>query len=338
MLRPLTMLKGDATMKLPNNYGTVDKLPGKRRRPYRARKPVNGERVTIGYFSTKEDALRSLANANADIIVQDGAVTVDDIYELWKAEYQIGKPYPKEYENAYGYLYALKHRKIADLRAIDLETVINMGNIPKSVKTRSIVVLHGIFGYALRHEIISKDYSHIARFITDNSTTIVRKVFTSEEINELWKVYGRREKIILVLLYTGMRISELLSMRKKDVHLNDGYMVGGLKTEAGKNRIIPIHSTIHLLVKAQLSEVGDYLFSTRSGKPISRQNFLKEMKNIGHTPHDTRHTFITRCHQCGILETDIRRIVGHSQKGVTQSVYTHPDTEYLSNEIEKLFY
>ena len=335
-----TLRKGDATVKLPNKFGSVDKLPGKRRKPWRARKPVGDKRVTVGYFATKEDALRSLANANADIIIQDDAVTVNDIYELWKAECEVEKPFRKDYAQCYAdYLYPLKDRKIADLRAIDLETIINMGTIPRTVKRNCIVVLHGIFGYALRHEIIDKDYSRIAKYITDNTSQIERKIFTTEEIDKLWKVYGRNEKILLVLLYTGMRVNELLTMKKSDVHFDEGYMVGGSKTEAGRNRQIPIHSSIYMLIKAQLEDNnGEYLFSTRNGNHINRQNFRKEILKTGHTTHDARHTFITQCHKCGILETDIRRIVGHSQNGVTQSVYTHPDIEYLADELEKLFY
>lgn len=54
---------------------------------------------------------------------------------------------------------------------------------------------------------------------------------------------------ILILIYTGMRVGELLDIKVENVHINEKYMVGGSKTEAGKNRVIPFHERIVPLVK-----------------------------------------------------------------------------------------
>ena len=51
-------------MKLPNNYGSVSKLSGNRRRPYMVRKSLDGNQLVIGYFETKEKALQALADYN----------------------------------------------------------------------------------------------------------------------------------------------------------------------------------------------------------------------------------------------------------------------------------
>ena len=329
--------------RLPNGFGNVSKLPGKRRNPFRARKRIgvkNGKPLyaTIGYFATREEALRQLALNNDTTLVREPGITFKNCLDLWWAEYELKKPMPKANEYALTYIEPLYNREMRSLKAIDLETLINSTHIPRVLKRNCIVLLHGAFGYAMRHEIIDKDYSKIAKYATDTKPHIERKLFTAEQIEGLWKTYDRYDKVTLVLLYTGMRVGELLKMRKADVHLDDGYMVGGSKTDAGKNRFIPIHSTIYQLVKAQMQTDSEFLFPSVTGGKITNSVYTRHLKKIDHTPHDTRHTFISQAYKCGIAEPDIKRIVGHAQSGVTQAVYVHPDLRYLCDEIEKLFY
>lgn len=331
--------------RLPNGFGNVSKLPGNRRRPYRARKRVgeiNGRPIysTIGYFETREEALRQLALTNDTTLVKDERITFGQCYDLWKQEYGLLKEFPKSYRWAEPYIEPLRKRKIADLKAIDLEAVVNSPKVPRTIKRDCVVLLHGVFGYALRHEIIDRDYSTIAKYAIDHKPQIERRLFTVEEIDALWKRYQNYDKFTLVLLYTGMRVSELAQLEKKNVYIDKGYMVGGMKTDAGKNRIIPIHPTINELIKAQMSDTKSaYVFHTRSGQPIHRANYAKWLNEVAdHSPHETRHTFITQAYKCGIAESDIKRIVGHALPGVTQSVYVHADPDYLSDELSKLYY
>ena len=333
--------------RLPNKYGSVTKMKGNRRNPWRARKYVgeiekDGRKQVvyedIGYFPTQEDALRELSLKNDTLLVREGNITLGQCYELWQQEYELTKPMPMSYRTAYKYLAPLKNRPISELKAIDLESVINSDKIPRTVKYACVINLHGIYGYAMRHDIVVKDYSTVAKYAIDTKTQIQRKIFDTEEINLLWKNYKLYDKITLVLLYSGMRVSEICEIRKANVHLDEMYMVGGVKTEAGKNRIIPIHSTIFLLVKEFYDNAkGEWLF-TKNGKKLAPRNIMYNIEQRGHYAHDTRHTFTTQAYKCGISEQDIKRIVGHKQTGVTQSTYIHLDYEYLCNEIEKLHY
>lgn len=335
--------------RLPNNYGTITKLKGNRRKPFRAMKRI-GERyddekqtaypvyATVGYYETREEAMRSLALHNGDFRKND--MTLNECYDLWRAEFEQDKELPKTYITAWEkYLVPLHNRRIGDLRTIDLERIVNADTVPKRPKVCCAIVLHGIFKYAFRHEIIAKDYAHIAKFTYDNSVEKERKVFTADEIERLWADPSPWAEMTIVLLYTGMRISELSDMKRSNVHIDERYMVGGVKTEAGRNRIIPIHSAIVPIVERWYAKGGTLLF-TNDGKKITTSAFTYWFSRLidGHTPHDTRHTFITQAYLCGIAEPEIKRIVGHTLNGITQSTYIHLDHQHLVSEIEKLHY
>ena len=331
-----------AFKRLPNGFGQIDKLPGARRKPYRARKKI-GERdgkpvyATIGYFADKAEALRQLSLASDEVVVKEPGTTFGQCIDLWIQEYELTKPLSDAVKTATRYLTPLVKRNIADLRAIDLEAVINSDKIPRTMKSKCITILHGAFSYAVRHEIVAKDYASVAKYALDSSPRIKRKVYTVDEINKMWKRYDIYDKITLVQLYTGMRISEVLEMKRSNTFPEEGYMIGGNKTEAGRNRYVPIHPALYMLVKEFYDRGDEYLF-TRNGKKIPAISVKKAIKNRDHTTHDARHTFATQAYQCGISEADIKRIMGHAQSGVTQTTYIHPDNSYLTDEIIKLFY
>lgn len=331
--------------RLPNGFGTVTKLSGNRRKPYRAMKRVglneNGKPIyqAIGYYATKSEAIKALTDH--DGILVEKPPTVLDVYKLWKTEYEMKKPLPNTYDNAFQKIRPLHYRKIADLKALDLERVVNSNTIPRTTKYVISVVLHGIYGYAMRHEMVMKDYSHIANFNYDVKVQIQRNLYTADEINALDpdKFY---ERATLIMLYTGLRISELGKLKTSDIHYEERYMVGGVKTAAGKNRIIPIHEEIAPLIKMQLEIAGNrstFYCDDKHNFIIKDSLYAYYVRNgISHSPHDTRHTFVTQAYLCGMDENILKRIVGHTLNGVTQSVYVHMPIETLVAEINKLHY
>ena len=104
---------------------------------------------------------------------------------------------------------------------------------------------------------------------------------------------------VLIFLYSGWRISELLALAPDDVDLEARTMKGGTKNAAGKNRIVPIHSKIRPLVEARLADAGPRLISLH-GKSMtettSRKFWCRIMKQLdmNHVPHECRHTFESR--------------------------------------------
>lgn len=110
-------------------------------------------------------------------------------------------------------------------------------------------------------------------------------------------------------------------------------------TQAGKNRVVPIHSAILPFVEKRMKKYGCIL-------PVStdkyRKGFAPTLAAYGidqsHTPpHDCRHTFSMLCERYGVRENDRKRMIGHAFKDdVTNAVYGHRTVEDLRAEIEKI--
>ncbi len=126
-------------------------------------------------------------------------------------------------------------------------------------------------------------------------------------------------------------------------------MKGGLKTAAGKNRIVPIHSLIKPLIENRVQEAAtlhsEYLFNDMNGQQGThmtynkyRNRFKKAMDRLKmhHSPHETRHTFTTKAKSCHVDEYVLKLILGHAIEDITEKVYTHRTIEQLKAEIEKI--
>lgn len=169
----------------------------------------------------------------------------------------------------------------------------------------------------------------------------------------LWANVGKYPDIDLILIqcYSGWRPRELCYLRLDDVDLNAHTFTGGLKTNAGKNRVVPIHPRIFDLVQARYRksvELGSpYLCSYFAKGKVRQvrytrywmhyQNILTALNlNPEHKPHDGRKHFITMAQKYNMDEYAIKRIVGHYIKDLTERVCTERNIKWLQNEIKKI--
>ena len=150
----------------------------------------------------------------------------------------------------------------------------------------------------------------------------------------------------------GWRPQELAKLRIKDVNLSEQYIIGGMKTDAGKNRVVPIHPRIKSLVQKNYNQAialsSIYLFNdpdaVKGGMAITYDKyagrFAKIMTVLGmredHRPHDPRTTFITMAKKAKVDEYVIKRLVGHKITDITEGIYTKRDIEWLRTELEKM--
>lgn len=324
-------------MRLPAKYGSVYKLKGNRHRPWVARKTIgtneNGYPIYkyIAYTKTKAEALQALSEYNRAPYA-GGSLTFEEAYRAMEKEsegkisYETLKHLRSAYKKAQ-MLYKMKMTQItvSDLRQACVEECKTASQIAIMKKMYAKV-----FRYAAENDVVPPERVGIVKALhiepSSEGRKVVRKVFTPDEIEKLWEMDA---DIVLMLIYSGVRIMELLTLKKEDVHLEAQYFhIGRSKTEAGV-RDVPIADKAIPLFERYMETESEYLVPFR-GKPFIYQTFLYMkwepwMNALGskHTCHDTRHTCISMLTEAGTDKRVIQAIVGHRGAEITESVYTH---------------
>ncbi len=361
-------------MKLPNGYGNVTKLSGKRRAPWRVRKTagwdiVDGKLVqryiNIGCFETRADALKALAEYNVNPYdINAAKITFEEVYDKWSSvKYEkISGSNVNGYKASYKLCESIKKMPFAELKLSHLQSVVdNSGkNYPTLRKLKNL--FSQMYDYAVINEIVSKD-KDITEYIDIGEPVKSDKHyrFTNAEVDTMWRWADANEyvQVILMLIYTGTRPGELFAVTKKNVDLEEKYIY----IEKGKNanaaRKVPIHDRILPFVEARMERSDtEHLitqlngkvirFATNHGqyvesywKPVLQDMGIYEYTNDTgerreHSPDDTRHTFTTMWKEKKLDEAMRRKIQGHSGKGIGEIVYTHFELEMLRAELNKL--
>ncbi len=341
-------------MKNANGTGSIIKLSGNRRRPYAVKittgYTIDGKqtRKIIGYYTNRKDALNCLLEYNQNKNVYLNDVTFKQCYEMWSKEHfnKISIESAKVFKDAYNNIISLNDYKIKDIKLNFLQDTINklkdegLNGKLKQIKS----LLNSVFNYALKNEYINKN---IVRFLELGKIekVIERKVFTFEEIEKLWRNKGDIiTDIVLILIYTGLRVNELLKLENSKINLEERYIKTGSKTKAGKNRLIPINYKILPIITSYMKLNNKFLFQTRNGNNLIYSNFRKKFKEklteLGiqeHTVHDTRHTFATLMSNADANPVSIKLLTGHNDYDrMTAKVYTHKDINELKKAIDLL--
>ena len=342
----------------PNGFGSVFKLSGNRRKPFIARKTVGyndkGQPIytVIGYFEKRNDAMQALAEFNSNPYDVDMAkLTLSELFEVWKTE-----EYPRmknglqtAHNAAYKHCKPLYDMPYKKLRKYQMQKIID--ECGKGFSTRSNIkalFLH-LDAYAYDHDIISKSYAKNLR-VGEKEEPRKGNLWTSEEIERLWKMQGQPfVDETLTLLYTGMRVSEMLQLKPEHIDIDQGIIQYGIKTKAGRDRIIPIHPAILPLILERLTR--PYLFSdarTSTAKDIEKSvstNFLnawrKQMHEYGfgeHHTHDCRKTFRSKLDSANANKVSIDLIMGHKSQDIGERVYTLKTIEELKLTVNLISY
>lgn len=178
---------------------------------------------------------------------------------------------------------------------------------------------------------------------------------TVEEVESLLKqpdekkIRGIRDKAMLELLYaTGLRVSELVSLKIKDLNMEEGFLL--CRGKGGKERIVPIGRSARHRIRRYLDEArpqimkepSDVLFLTSRSGAFTRQGFWKMLKSYAKevglglkiSPHILRHSFATHLLERGADLRSVQLMLGHTQITTTQ-IYTHVSRERLRKVYEK---
>lgn len=345
-------------MKLPNGFGSVHKLPGKRRNPWRARKTAGWkiedgiakqQFITVGYFPSRTAALEALASYNRDPYdLHLDTITFEEVYEKWSESHFQKIKNTNGYVAAFNTCESIHKMKFQDIKLDHLQKLLDESgkNAPTQKTIKNMFGL--MWDYAVVHEIVNQDKREMIRYLdttkAGNPNKLDRKPFTKKEIRILWNAASSEYvSIILILIYTGCRIGELLELTKDNINLVERWFyIGHAKTEAGI-REVPIAERIVPLFEYWMKKDCSHLICTPEQEPFTYRNYLDsywkpvvDSFGFDHLPHDTRHTCISLLAEAGVDQRIIRKIVGHKGQGVTETVYTHLELPIKLEAINKI--
>ena len=336
-------------MKNQNGLGTITKLKGKRRKSWAVRISYQNDtgvmkRKYLGYFETKKEAQEVLYNYNKNPLLFSGK-TFKEISYLWftSVKEKLTISSIKKIEIILKFFTILNEYKISDIKLFQLQKIFDEMTFSYNYKGNCKSVLNRIFDFAVKNDFIE---SNKVKFVELGKKNIVieRKIFTKNEINILWKnLEIKNVYLILILIYTGMRVGELLNLKVADVDLcNKVIYIRKSKTDAGV-RTIPIPDKMLSLFTDNICYENEYFIFTKTFNQMSymsfRYIFESILRKVGlqkHTIHDTRHTFATLLNNADANKTSIIKLIGHSDFSTTENVYTHKDIEELRKAINLL--
>lgn len=325
------------TLKRANGTGTVYKLQGRRKRPWVAAK----KKTIIGYYETKTAALEALGRLAGKDITERYNMTFKDVFEEWKQEHYrtITDAGRASYDYAFSKFLPLHNRKFRGLKTVDFQSVMDaQGEKSHSTASKYKQLITQMSKWAMREEIITTNFASFVQL--PENVKKEKDIFSEEDIRKLAEADTETAKIILMLIDTGMRIGELFSLALSDYH--GTYVIGGEKTEAGRNRVIPIRpeGRTYFQYFASLAD-GDTLLSGYAGQRtpnnFRRRDYYPLLDKLGiarKSPHATRHTYASRARKAGMPPEILQKILGHSDYSTTANIYVHTDIEELLKAVE----
>lgn len=265
---------------------------------------------------------------------------IDYLKHVKKTSRNTQVSYERDLKKMARYLESLDITDVSQVTATNLNSYmlyLERENFASSTVSRSVAAMRAFFQYQLKEQCIETDPSDELK--PPKVEKKAPEVLTVEEVDLLLKQpsnvtpKGIRDKAMLEILYaTGIRVSELVSLRLSDVNIQMGYITC---TENAKERIIPFGNVSKKALESYLDHsrsalIGaqdcGFLFTNCSGKPMSRQGFWKVLKGYAKsanittdiTPHTLRHSFATHLIQNGADLKSVQEMLGHADISSTQ--------------------
>lgn len=303
-------------------------------------------RRTKGGFATKREALAYIptlmqesdgsASANKDM-------TLLELYKMWSVQHEndVSRSTMDCYRAAWKYYAEIQHYKVRNVKTATLQKCLDESGKGKRTQENMKALGTMLFRMAMSNDLVNKNYAE--GLIPRGEKQEPREPFTDIELKKMWDCVNdpnydfskNHIDLVLILCYTGFRLEELLSLTDKSYHEEQdwSYFVGGLKTEAGRDRIVGISPKILPLVKRHLKT--GYIFSP-NGKKLGAKKFREDyyypaLDAVGiqrKVPHCCRHTFATLMKDIDGSDKDKMAMIGHASLSQTME-YTHANLEGL---------
>ena len=335
-------------MRLPNGFGQISELKGRRlRNKFRAMVTLNWTdtgkpiRHTVGYFKSYNEAYQALMEYHKNPYDPEKDITVKELYELWKNRHfkKISQGSTSLYESAWKRCKPLYDVKIQQLSVPKIKVLVE-SDIPPTAQRNIKILLGQMLDYAVEYEMIEKNYARMATVDYKAMETNAHIPYSDEEMKKMWENNTTpMVTFTLIQCYTGFRPGELIEIEIENINLDNWTIIGGKKTKAGRNRIVPIHKRIRPLILDLYDPNNKRLFENIKYGSLRYmiQNMCSDLLlSPEHRPHDGRVTFVTNMKEAGADEYAIKLIVGHAINDITEATYTYRSVEWLHKEVDKL--
>lgn len=376
--------------RLPNGFGQITEIKGRNlREPFRAMvsvgktetgRPIAKTLKPKAYFATYNLAYTALLEYHKAPYDLDKAITMSELFDLWLPEYMKTLKSDKNATHVtagWKYCHEIHDMCVRDVRLRHIKYVVYNSykmdgdvrvDTTANIKMRIKSMFNRLYDWAVEHEYAEDNYARkfsmskeLEQEIEANKES--HKPFAHWEVQKMWEhvrdfdctdVNDDYTDLLLIQCYTGWRPGELGLIEMKNVDIDNWNFIGGIKTDAGFNRFVPIHPEIRSLVYArykQAQQLGsEFLFNCMDGRDgyddpffLSygkyRQRVIRVIENLkldpSHKSHDGRKTFVTNAKKSLLDEYAIKYIVGHAIDDITESVYTERQEEWLVSEMAK---
>lgn len=309
-------------------------------------------RRTKGGFARKKDALaycQQLQSAPRE----KPKMTLQQVYDAWLPthEARVSKSTVDCYKAAFKYFDALEFLPMADIDVDELQDCLDA--CPRARRTRENMkaVIGLLYKYAIpRHQAKMNLAEYLHTGDNDKST---RPAFTAEQVELIRQQIGLTPyaEYVYALIYTGFRPAELFSLTKDSYR--DGILYGGIKTEAGKNRAVPISPKVMPIIQERVTTCHGFLFPRENGEQMTVAYFrdycfypvlaaagIQPIPTQDHpayyTPYSCRHTFANLLKEVQGSDVDKAKLIGHASYDTTKKMYQSAELEAMRKIIEEL--
>lgn len=343
------------TTKRENGTGSVYKRSDLKSRPWVAATPatVDNRPEIIGYFATAQEAKDALLEFNKNPTTKLN-ITLKQLFEEWwpKGMKEKSKQLEDSYRAAWKKLEPLHNEKFRELRTGQYQNIIDSYNLSRSSLSDVKSLLSLLYKYAMENDVVHKNYAEYIKLPKEKKGVL--PAFSDLELKIIEKSIDKVEfaDCIYFMCYTGLRITEFLTLTKFQVYIQDDIVAlhGGIKTEAGEDRIVPVHDKIKSILFKWMKKNGKVIFCRPDGSPYTadyfrRRCFYPALEEMGIqenksprrlTPHATRRTFATMLSKANVREEDFIAMMGHADYEVSVESYIYQTAEKLKASIDMI--
>lgn len=315
-------------------------------------------RATKGGFARKSDALDYCPKLKEEALShqerqEKTKLSVLQIYNLWLPSHEgkVSHSTMNCYKAAWKYFGAIQDLPFADVDLDDLQECLDDCTKGKRTKENMKALAGLLMKYALPRHQTDMNYAEFMDTGSDKKGT--RPAFNREQIELIRQQIGKtpHAEDVYCMIYTGFRPAEFVQLTKSSYR--DGVLYGGIKTEAGKDRAVPVSRKILPYIEARVNGPNEYLFPKDDGTPQSARYFrdnyfypvlaaagiqpLPTPEHPAHyVPYSTRHTFANLLKDAPGSDKDKAGLIGHEDYSTTKKHYQSAELESFKKIIQSL--